>query len=358
MTYDRVMASLRAIGVIVLVAVSAHAAPLQSESGQTAASNIEVSRSVQSVQSTSGAPAPSPGIVFVDATPDTITTIRTAQNVITRVAFPEEAKEAICGDLFDPASNTGTFVINKIGTDVFIKPVNSKSQTNLFVKTDANVYSFDLVVVPQDKAHRVVNINMPSYKEEIEAMREKARREIAQERNDWQTQADAQLATLRKDLEQKNATALAAEQRKLRTEADRRASDMATRRFVDGLMQGFETVALRDRRLDSGNLEVFLDDVAYVFEGRLYVRYRVTNRGSSDVTYVEPRVVVRGGSKDRGVTTTVITSRGDYVIPGGATAAGVAIFERPALDKGERLYLVVRAEGSDRPVLLRLIEQS
>ena len=317
-----------------------------------------MSRSIQSVQATSATTASSAGIVFVDVTPDTIVTVRTAQNVITRVALPEEAKEAICGDLFDAASNTGSFVINKSGNDVFIKPVNTKSQTNLFVKTDSSVYNFDLVVVPPAQAHRVVNVNMPTYGEQIEKMRETARTEIAAERSDMEAEIDRRLADRRDELEKQNQATLAAEQRKMRAEADRRANELVVRRIVDGVLQGFQNVAIRERRAESPEIDVLLDEVAYVFEGRLYVRYRIMNKRSADITYGEPRIAIRGGEKDRAVATTVVTARGDYVIPGGSTIAGVAIFELPTLEKGERLFFSVRAEGQDRPVQLRLAEQT
>jgi Skp family chaperone for outer membrane proteins len=357
MTHDRFTASLRAILIMSLAAsVPAHAAPPQSGTGKPAASNPDVSRVVQSVQATSGTPAASAGIVFVDVTPDTIVTIRTAQNVITRVALPEEAKEAICGDLFDAASNTGSFVINKSGNDVFIKPVNSKSQTNLFVKTETSVYNFDLVVVPSAQAHRVVNVNLPSHTEEIEQLREAARREIAAERTEMEADMAKRLADRQEELDKQAQATLAADQRKLRAEADRRANELATRRIVDGVMQGFQTVTMRERRAEGERIDLLVDDVAYIFEGRLYVRYRITNKSSRDLTFSEPRVLIRNGERDRPVATTVVTARGDYVVPGGSTIAGVAIFEMPNLENLDRLYLAVRAEGQQRPVQLRLVE--
>jgi hypothetical protein len=303
------------------------------------------------------APAAASGIIFVDVTPDSITTIKTAQNLITRIALSREAKQAICGDLFDPGTNAGSFVINRDGNDVFIKPVVAKGQTNLFIKTDQETYNFDLVVVPASQAYRVVNVNVPSYAAQIEAKREAAEREIEQQRTALATEMEQQLDTRRRELEQKAATDLAAEQKKLRVEADRRAGDMAVRRFIDGLMQGFTTVALRERRGQLEQVEVAVDDAAYVFEGKLYVRYRVTNRGGREVTLGEPRLLVQGGEKDRPLTATIFTSRGDFRVPAGQSAAGIAVFERPELVQGERVVLVLRA-GADRAVQLRLLEQT
>ena len=314
---------------------------------------------VTAVGAQTGAPpaAASSGIIFVDVTPDSITTIKTAQNLITRIALSREAKQAICGDLFDPASNAGSFVITRDGNDVFIKPVVAKGQTNLFIKTDQETYNFDLVVVPPPQAYRVVNVNVPPYEAQLQARRDAAEREIEQERTQMATDMEQQLTARRQELEQKAADSLAAEQRKLRADADRRAADLAVRRFTDGILQGFTTVALRERRGQLEQVEVAVDDAAYVFEGRLYVRYRITNRGSRELTLSEPRLLVQGGEKDRPVTAMIFTSRGDYKVPAGQTAAGVAVFERPALVAGERIVLVVRA-GGDRMVQLRLLEQT
>ena len=347
----RVIVPFRAVGLAAIAAVLA----VTSLASNPQAAN-PVAHSPQGGAPPVGTPG-SNGILFVDVTPDTITTLKTAQNLITRVALPQEAKQAICGDLFDPGTNTGTFVIDHNGNDVFIKPVAKSGQTNLFVKTDTAVYNFDLVVVPTAQAYRVVNVNLPSYETQIAEQRAAAAREIEQKREQLETDMAQELATRKNELEQNAQVTLAAEQKRLRTDADRRASDMATRRFIDGILQGLSTVPLREKRGQYDQVEVVVDDSAYIFEGRLYIRFRLTNRGAKDVTYQEPKLLVQGGEKDRTLTTTLFTSRGDYKVPAGQSAAGIAVFERPTLDKGERIVLMVRG-GGDRIVLLRLIEQT
>ena len=110
---------------------------------------------------------------------------------------------------------------------------------------------------------------------------------------------------------------------------------------------------------ESGTLlEVVLDDSAYIFEGKLYVRYRLSNKTGEEVTYTEPRIILRGGEKDRAVTASIMTSRGDFVVPAGESAYGVAVFERPTLEKGERLYFFVKLDGAERGSYIRLLEQS
>lgn len=300
----------------------------------------------------------SQGILNIEVTPDTVTTIRVAQGVITRVALPDEAKSAICGDLFDATSNTGSFLIEKSGKDVFIKAVQSKGQSNLFIKTDDNVYAFDLLVVPPAQAYRVVNVNQPSYREKIEADRQKMLADVESERRQMQSALNQQFEARRQELEQQSADEIEAERRKLRAEADRRASELSSRRLADGIMTGLNGLALVERRGKFDQVTVELGTVAYTFEGKLYVPYKVVNAGTSDLSYREPRVVVRGAAEADGekfLPTTTFTSRGEYRVDAGETAQGVVVFERPTLEQGERLIFVLRATGgSSRVVQLRL----
>jgi type IV secretory pathway VirB9-like protein len=360
MAMDRFIVSLRALACAALagaIAPSTLAAPPQSGEGSSPRA-VDMAKAVQTVQPNTGGPAPSAGIVFLDVTPDTIVTIRTAQSVITRVALPEEAKQAICGDLFDPGTSTGSFVIDKSGTDVYIKPMNAKGQTNLFVKTESGTYNFDLVVVPAAQAHRVVNVNLPAYEKQIEESRKKARQEMEQERETMRGELQQEFDDRRRELEKESAAALAAEQRKLRADTDRKVSDLAARRFADTVMQGLTPVSLRERRAEfDPQTEVQLEE-AYVIEGKVYVRYRVANKAPEDLTYLEPRIVIRGPEKDRPVAATVISSRGDFVVPGGEAGVGVMVFERPELERGERVVFVLRVEGRDRVLQMRLLEQA
>lgn len=305
-------------------------------------------------------PPPNNGIISVNADAMTITTIKTAQNVITRVAFSREAKEAICGDLFDAASNTGSFIITKSGTDVFIKPVTTKAQTNLFIKTDSEIYNFDLVVVPATQAYRVVNVNMPAYMVQIEKRKAEAEREIAESRKQLTAEMDQKLRDRQEELDRKAADDLAEERRKLQVDVDRKANDMATRRVADGVMEGFNTVAFRERRAQIDQLDVTVGDSAFVFEGKIFIRFAVTNRGDRDVVFVQPRILVRGAEADgeREIASTTITQRGDNKSISRLTATAVTVCELPELERGQRLVFVLRFEGMERYVQLRLIESA
>jgi len=92
---------------------------------------------------------------------DQIAKVVTSPGIVSRISFPDEVSEIICGDLYDPNSGTGSFVIQRSGNDVFVKPVVSKGMSNLFVKTGATgdtTYGLDLEIGPASQAQRVVNI--------------------------------------------------------------------------------------------------------------------------------------------------------------------------------------------------------
>jgi len=93
--------------------------------------------------------------------PNQIGLVKTAIGISTRVSFPEPVKDVICGDLYDPNSGTGGFVIQRLGKDVFIKPVIKTGVSNMFVTAGdegEHMYNFSLEVCPIEKAHLVVNV--------------------------------------------------------------------------------------------------------------------------------------------------------------------------------------------------------
>jgi TonB family protein len=100
-------------------------------------------------------------IVTIRLEADQIGTVKTGEKLSTRLSFRESVKEVICGDLYDPTSGVGSFVIQRIDNDVFIKPVVSKGVSNLFVKTGQKgeyIYNFSLLIVPADQAYLVVKV--------------------------------------------------------------------------------------------------------------------------------------------------------------------------------------------------------
>lgn len=93
--------------------------------------------------------------------PNQIGQVKTGERITTRIIFPGPVKEIICGDLYDPASGKGSFVIQGSDNDIFVKPVVRKGASNMFVKVGENgehVYNFDLSIVPTEQAYRVINV--------------------------------------------------------------------------------------------------------------------------------------------------------------------------------------------------------
>ena len=100
-------------------------------------------------------------VATVTLEPNQIALIRTAAKISTRLSFTEPVKQIICGDLYDPDSGMGSFVIQRIGNDVFIKPVVASGTSNMFVKTGENgeyTYNFSLEILPPQEAQLVVNV--------------------------------------------------------------------------------------------------------------------------------------------------------------------------------------------------------
>lgn len=100
-------------------------------------------------------------IITIKLGPDQIGEVKTGERLSTRLSFREPIKEVICGDLYDPGSGTGSFVVQRIDNNVFIKPVVSKGFSNMFVKVgDAgeHIYNFSLVIVPPEQAYLIVNV--------------------------------------------------------------------------------------------------------------------------------------------------------------------------------------------------------
>lgn len=100
-------------------------------------------------------------VATVTLGPNQIALIRTAAKISTRISFTEPVKQIICGDLYDPESGMGSFVIQRFGNDVFIKPVVASGTSNMFVRTGENgenIYNFSLEIHPPQEAQLIVNV--------------------------------------------------------------------------------------------------------------------------------------------------------------------------------------------------------
>lgn len=100
-------------------------------------------------------------VITMNLGADQIGKVKTSPGITTRLVFAEPVQEIICGDLYDPSSGVGTFVVQRVGNDIFLKPVTSEGLSNLFVKTGSSserTYNFDLVIGSPQEAYRIVKV--------------------------------------------------------------------------------------------------------------------------------------------------------------------------------------------------------
>src|SRR5262245_22595511 len=144
-------------------------------------------------------------IATITLGPNQIGQVKTAQGITTRITFPESVRDIICGDLYDGTSGKGSFVVQRIDNDVFLKPVVSKGLSNLFVKTGErgeHTYSFDLQVVSLDQAHRVINVADAPIARAREAQPNIAPEDSKKPLSTSQQQADEIIRTARQQADQ------------------------------------------------------------------------------------------------------------------------------------------------------------
>lgn len=211
---------------------------------------------------------PAAAIVRLSSGGSTIPLVRTARGLTTRIALPEEAREAICGDLYDAAANAGGFVVQRSGHDLFVKPLRGATESNLFVKTERATYAFDLVVVEAARAMRIVYVD--------EAAPERAAAADA-----------ARLAEERKRLEAERAEARSALERgraALEVAADERASGRARELLRAAVVADSGLIEVSRRRARAGRFEAIFGPALVVLDGTGFLRCQLRNDGPEPVT--------------------------------------------------------------------------
>ena len=263
-------------------------------------------------------------VVRVSAGGERIAAIRTSRGVTTMLSLPSEAKEAVCGDLYDPQTGNGCFVIQRSGRDLFLKPLKATGDTNLFVKTDATTYAFDLVVVPAERAMRIVFVDTAAPDRALSIAREQLGRDRAA--------LDAERAQLARERE-----AATAELDRMRTgigeEVRARAETVAREWLVDGVVRAVPVVRRTARGRDG--FEITLGEAAWQIRERTMLRCTIRNRGSKPV--VVSTAELSGGSRR---TTEVHT-----VAPAGAEVSVALCFEGAPGPGGE--VRLLDAEGKE-----------
>lgn len=211
-------------------------------------------------------------VVRVSAGGERIAAIRTSRGVTTMLSLPAEATEAVCGDLFDPQTGNGCFVIQRSGRDLFLKPLRASGETNLFVKTSGATYAFDLTVVPAPRAMRIVLVETAAPDRALAAEREQVARErVALE------DARRQFAA------EREAAAAALDRQRVESEgaARMRAETIAREWLANGAAEAVPVV----RRVARGRdrLEVTLGAAALRVRDQMMLRLTIRNGGSRPV---------------------------------------------------------------------------
>ena len=281
--------------------------------------------------------------------PNQIGLARVAVGITTRLSFQQPVKEIICGDLYDPGSGTGTFVIQRSDRDVYIKPIAAKGSSNMFVKTGTNgenVFNFDINVVPLQQAHRVVNVALP----EVPAVSTREKEPVPA-----QPQVDVE-GILRNAREQASKIIGEAEQkaRETQQEAEANAEQQAEERFLQGLLNGIQETRLNNPKVTNKRYTIILDPRVLVFDERAYLRFTLQNTGSSDLAYSSITLEALSNNINKSIPVELFQSKTETTITPGETVTCILTFDPAAFGPRDSLTLNVRGEGNSEIARVRI----
>jgi len=302
--------------------------------------------------------------------PDRIGEIKTAQGITTMIRFPDPVQEIICGDLYDPGTGKGTFVVQRSGAadhpgnEVFIKPVASKGLSNMFVKTGdgKHTYSFDLIIVstPQG-AHRMVNVadqaaatspaagssgGMDQHSSESEKPGPDFERLKAEAEQQARQKAAEILRTAQQQADRKitEADAKVAEAERL---APQRAEQEIERRFMQALMLGLREMRVKNTKVTIPKKAVItIDPRVLLFDDKAYLRYMIQNTGDKDFIFTSLSLEVVDGKGSKPLTAEVNQSKAVNSLPPGEALTGVIVFDPKQVAAKQNLTLFVRGDDS------------
>jgi vacuolar-type H+-ATPase subunit H len=304
-------------------------------------------------------------VITVTLGPNQIGQIKTTQGITTRVMFSEPVKDIICGDLYDPATGKGSFVVQRIENDVFLKPVVPKGMSNLFVKTGQNsehTYSFDLQVVPSpDQAHRVVNvtdapISQSSAPNSDSSEGSKKTLLSAQLQSDEiirkaKQQADRIITNANQQASDIYAKALQRSEDLDRSSAERSQREVEDR-FVRAMIHGVKEVKSADSHVAAKRITITLDPRVLIFDDKSYLRYMIKNNGEKEFAFASLSLERRFGKESFIVPVKVIQGRTENRVGPGETIMGIIVYDLKEIGAEDRLTLFVR--GVDNSEIARL----
>jgi hypothetical protein len=297
---------------------------------------------------------------------DRIGEIKTAQGITTMIRFPNAVQEIICGDLYDPGTGKGTFVVQRSGpadrpgNEVFIKPVSVRGASNMFVKTDGKrTYSFDLTIVPTTQAHRMVNITdlAPSAGggsgtpggDPRSSEADKPSTDLEQLKAEAEQQAQQKAGEILRNAQQQADKKIAEADAKL-AEANRlaplRADQEIERRFIQALMLGLREAKVINTRVLAKRVVISLDPRMLLFGEKAYLRYTIQNTGDKDFTFSAISVEAGEGKESTLLTAVIQQSKPENLLAPGESLTGVIMLDPKQVGTKQKLTLFVRGEDS------------
>jgi vacuolar-type H+-ATPase subunit H len=307
-------------------------------------------------------------IVTINVGPNQIGQVKTTQGITTRMTFPEAVRDIICGDLYDPTTGKGSFVVQRIDNDVFLKPVVGKGLSNLFVKTGEkgeHTYSFDLLVVPLEQAHRVVNVSPASAVPQPQPQATgnpsddsaKILSATQQQADDTLRNARQQADRILKDANQQSSELYAkALQRAeaLDRQSVSRVQEEIEQRFVRAVIQGVREIRSADSHVVTRKITLTLDPRVLTFDDKSYLRYTIKNDGDKQFSFSGLSLERRSGreASASAVSAKVIQGRAENRLNPGDTVMGVIVFDAKEVGAADKLTLYVR--GADNSEIARL----
>lgn len=305
---------------------------------------------------------------------DRIGEIKTSPGITTMIRFPDPVQEIICGDLYDPGTGKGTFVVQRSGAndhpgnEVFIKPVAPKGVSNMFVKTGdgKHTYSFDLTIVATPQAaHRMVNVTDPAAASgasspEQRAEPDKSSPEFERLKAEAEQQARQKAAEILRTAQQQadrkiaEADARIAEADKL---APQRADQEIERRFMQALMLGLHEIKVNNTKVTTAKKTVItLDPRVLLFNDRAYLRYMIQNTGDKDFVFTSLSLEVADVKGSKPLTAEVNQSKTVNSLPPGEALTGVIVFDPKQVAAKQKLTLFVRGDDSSELAHLTIQE--
>jgi len=279
------------------------------------------------------------------------------------MTFPEAVRDIICGDLYDPTTGKGSFVIQRIDNDVFLKPVVPKGLSNLFVKTGEkgeHTYSFDLLVVSLDQAHRVVNVT-PASAAQPQAPGNssddgaKTISAAQQQAEDTIRGARQQADRIIKDANQQSSDVYAKALQRAETldkQSVARLQEEIEQRFIRAIIQGVREIKTADSHVVAKKITLTLDPRVLTFDDKSYLRYTLKNDGDKEFRFSTLSLERRSGAEKWAIAAKVIQGRAENRLNPGDAVMGVIVFDAKEVGATDKLTLYVR--GADNAEIARL----